>query len=381
VSPGHADGGAEIRAEAARLGLGHVRPMGTLETDLEARLAGGRTAFLLVRSEALEAAFKPQHVFAPFLPGAAPGTYREDVIRARFERRYPGVAVKSIVPAMVELRKIKDAEEIAAMRRVARLSAAGLRRGIAHVRPGVDEREIAAEMEYAFKTAGAQLIAYGADLQSGPNGLRSFIDVDASYDLRNRTMLAGETALLDHSAELNYYVSDMARTVPVSGRFTPDQRLAYRAYQQAYEAGLAAIRPGRPYQEAALASARAMEAQLPALPAWLRGPAAEFARTLAAGTPGHFLGMNLHIHDDYTSPLRPGQVVAYESAFKIPERGWRFTIEDVVLVTPDGHEVFTEALPRSPDGVEAMMTGLPAGPPASRAGAGRSTRSSPIRRR
>lgn len=354
--PGHADGGAGLRAAVARLGLTGPRPMSALEADLAGRIKG-RTVYLLTRSEALEAAFKPQHVFAPFLPGAAPHTYREDVVRSLFEKRYPGVTIKSIVPAMVTLRKVKDAEEIAAMRRVAKLSAAGVRRGMAHVRPGIDEREVAAEIEYAFKTGGAQLIAYGADLQSGPNGLRSFVDVDASYDLRNRTMRAGETALVDHSAELNYYVSDLARTVPVSGRFTPDQRLAYRVYRKAYEAGLAAIKPGNPYQEAARAASRALEAELPALPDWLRTPAAEFVKVLAGSRPGHFLGMNLHIHDDYASPLVPGQVVAYESAFKIPGRGWRFTIEDVVLVTPGGHEVFTGDLPRSAEEIEAIVGG------------------------
>ena len=231
MAPGHADGGAGLRAAVARLGLTGPKPMSQLEDDLAVRIKG-RTVYLLTRSDALETAFKPQHVFAPFLPGSAPNTYREDVVRALFEKRFPGATIKSIVPAMVTLRKVLDAEEIAAMRRVAKLSAAGVRRGMAHVRPGVDEREIAAEIEYSFKKSGAQLIAYGADLQSGPNGMRSFIDVDASYDLRNRTMRAGETALIDHSAELNYYVSDLARTVPVSGRFTPDQRLAYRVYRE-----------------------------------------------------------------------------------------------------------------------------------------------------
>ena len=356
MAPGHADGGAGIRAAVARLGLTGPKPMSQLEDDLAVRIKG-RTVYLLTRSDALETAFKPQHVFAPFLPGAAPNTYREDVVRALFEKRFPGATIKSIVPAMVALRKVLDAEEIAAMRRVAKVSAAGVRRGMAHVRPGVDEREIAAEIEYSFKKSGAQLIAYGADLQSGPNGMRSFIDVDASYDLRNRTMRAGETALIDHSAELNYYVSDMARTVPVSGRFTPDQRLAYRVYEKAYEAGLAAIKPGNPDQEAARAASRALEAELPKLPAWLRKPAADFVKVVAENTPGHFLGMNLHIHDDYASPLVPGQVVAYESAFKIPDRGWRFTIEDVVLVTPGGHEVFTDDLPRTPKGIEAIVMG------------------------
>jgi Xaa-Pro aminopeptidase len=355
TAPGHADGGAELRTETRRLGLRDPAPMARLESDLDARIRS-RPVYLLTRSEALTTAFNPQHVFAPFLPGAAPDTYREDVTRRLFERRYPGVTVKSIVPAMVALRKVLDADEIAAMRRVVKISTAGLRRGIAHVAPGVDEREVAAEIEYVFKKSGAQLIAYGADLQSGPNGMRSFIDVDTSYDLRNRTMRAGEVALIDHSAEANYYVSDLARTVPVSGRFTPAQRLAYETYLVSYDAGLAAIRPGLPYLEASRAAGKALESRLATLPAWLRGPADEFAKSLATGSPGHFLGMNLHIHDDYTSPLVPGQVVAYESAFKIPERGWRFTAEDVVLVTASGHEVLSSDLPRTSGGIEQMMS-------------------------
>jgi Xaa-Pro aminopeptidase len=354
TAPGHADGGAELQVAMRRLALRDPVPMSKLESDLEAMIRS-RPVYLLTRSDALTTAFNPQHVFAPFLPGAAPDTFREDVTRRLFERRYPGVVVKSIVPAMVSLRKVLDADEVAAMRRVVTISAAGLRRGIARVAPGVDEREVAAEIEYAFKKSGAQLIAYGADLQSGPNGLRSFIDVDASYDLRNRTMRAGEVSLIDHSAEMNYYVSDLARTVPVSGRFTPDQRLAYNVYLAAYEAGLAAIKPGVPYMDAAREAGKALQSRVAELPEWLKGPAGEFAKTVAAGTPGHFLGMNLHIHDDYDSPLVPGQVVAYESAFKIPERGWRFTAEDVVLVTPAGHEVLSADLPRTADGIERMM--------------------------
>jgi Xaa-Pro aminopeptidase len=358
-APGHADGGAELRAETQRMGLPDPVPMARLASDLESRIRS-RPVYLLVRSEALTTAFNPQHVFAPFLPGAAAGTYREDVTRRLFEARYPGVTVKSIVPAMVTLRKVLDADEIAAMRRSVATSANGLRAGIAHVAPGVDEREIAAEIEYSFKKSGAQLIAYGADLQSGPNGMRSFIDVDTSYDLRNRTMKAGEVALIDHSAEVNYYVSDLARTVPVSGRFTPEQRLAYETYLISYEAGLAMIKPGVPYAEASRAAGRALEAHLDGLPAWLKAPAAGFAKSLATGSPGHFLEMNLHIHDDYTSPLVPGQVVAYESAFKIPDRGWRFTAEDVVLVTPQGHDVLSADLPRTADGIEGMMLGTAA---------------------
>jgi len=355
-----ASSGDELARAVERLGLGAAHPMSALEADIDRLVAGGSgankpTIYILTHNAAGASSFNPQHRFAPFLPGAAAGTFREDAVAARVQQRFPMAAVKSAVPALVSIRKVLDADEIAAMRRVVSVSADALKQGIAAVAPGRDEREIAAEIEYSFKKAGAQMPAYGADIQSGPNGLRSFIDLFRSYDSRNRTMQAGEVALVDHSAELNYYVSDLARTVPVSGHFSADQRIAYVAYQKAWEAGLGAIKPGMPYRDAARASARAMEQQLASLPAWLRDPAAAFAKALAAGTPGHFLGMNLQMHTDYDSPLVAGQVVAYESALQIPDRGWRFTLEDVILVTPDGHENLSASLPRSPDDLEALM--------------------------
>jgi Xaa-Pro aminopeptidase len=130
--------------------------------------------------------------------------------------------------------------------------------------------------------------------------------------------------------------------------------LAHDTYLVSWDAGLAAIRPGVLYLEASHAAGKALESRFATMPAWLKGPAEEFAKSLATGSPGHFLGMSLHIHDDCTSPLAPGQVVAYESACKIPDRGWRFTAEDVVLVTSSGHEALSGDLPRTASGIEQM---------------------------
>ena len=252
---------------------------------------------------------------------------------------------------------MKDDEEIAALRRAAQISTRGIMAGIATVAPGVDEREVAAEIELAFKRAGAQFTAYSADIQSGPNSMRGFIDIFGSYDLENRTMEAGELVMVDHSAEVNYYVSDLARTVPVSGRFNPEQRLAYETYLAAYEAGLEALGPGVPFMRAGEMAAQTMKERLDGLPDWLRGPAERFAERVGKRRSGHYLGMNMHIHEDYTSPLRPGQVMSYELHLYIPDKGWRITVEEVVLITNDGHEVFTKELPRSADGIEKLMSG------------------------
>jgi Xaa-Pro aminopeptidase len=168
-------------------------------------------------------------------------------------------------------------------------------------------------------------------------------------------MKTGELVLVDHSAEVNYYVCDLARTVPVSGQFDPDQRLAYETYLAAYEAGLAAIRPGVPYLRAGEVAAETMRSKIPQLPEWLRKAAESFAQRTGGRRPGHFLGMNLHVHEDYESPLQPGEVVAYEPTLQIPERGIRITVEETVLVTATGNEVLSAEIPRSLAGLEQLM--------------------------
>lgn len=346
-----------IEAELERLGLGAPHPMDDFEDDL-ARLIEDRPVYMLTRNEegmSANESFAWPSGYAPFLP--SPGSFREDVIRAAFQRRFPETQIHSVVPALEKLRAVKDAEEIDAIRGAVRVSAAGLRAGLAAIGPGVDEREVAAEIEYVFKRAGAQRPAYAADVQSGPNSMQRFIDVFASYDLANRTMQAGEMVLMDHSAEVNYYISDLARSVPVSGRFSADQRLVYDTYMEAYEAGLEAIEPGVPFMKAARVAAATMRESYESLPDWFQAGAADFSERFEGYRPGHFLGMNLHIHEDYESPLQPGQVMAYELHLYVPERGWRITVEDVVLVTEGGHEILSDDLPREAEEIERLMAG------------------------
>ena len=205
-----------MEAELERLGLGAPHSMDDFEDDL-AGLIADRPVYMLTRNvEGMSAneSFAWPSGYAPFLP--SPGSFREDMIRAAFQRRFPEARVHSVVPALEKLRKVKDAEEIEAIRQAVRVSAAGLRAGLAAIGPGVDEREVAAEIEYVFKRTGAQRPAYAADVQSGPNSMHRFIDIFASYDLANRTIPAGSfyipvaqpagrllRALMDRSVEMD----------------------------------------------------------------------------------------------------------------------------------------------------------------------------------
>lgn len=349
--PGQGDGVCE------RLGLDPPRPLEQLDEALRRR-GEGRPAYIVVRSAevpSLRSGFAETSAFPSLLPGGEPGTHPDEILRARFRERFPVSEVRSAVPMFTELRRTKDDEEVEALRRAARAGVAGFRAGISAVAPGVDECVVVGEMERAFRRSGAHRRAFAPVVQSGRDGLRSFVDVLDAYDGLNRTMQEGELVLLDYGAEVGYYVSDLARTVPVSGRFSERQRAAYEAYMTAYEGGLSTIGPGVSLMQAAEAAGEALRSALDDLPGWLRPQACEFAASASEHRPGHFLGMSLHEHEGYRVPLEPGEVLAYELHFRLPEQGWRISVEDMLLVTPDGCQVLSASLPRSPEELEELM--------------------------
>lgn len=348
---------AQARAELDRLDLDAARPLSEFD-DRVAGLLRGRTAYVIVRSgdvPSLRSGFAEHTSFPSVLPGASPGTFPDERIAAVIRERFAPAAVVSLVPVLAELRRTKDAQEVAAIRDAVAASIAGIAAGISAVAPGVDTCEVSAEMGRAFRRHGAPREAFTPVVQSGEDGLRSFVDVVDAYDGLNATMRSGDLVLLDYGAEVDYYVGDLARTVPVSGRFSPDQRIAYDVYMTAYRAGLDALGPGVPFMAAAAATGRALSDLEPDAPEWLRPAISDFARAVVDLRPGHFLGMELHDHEEYYRPLEPGEVIAYEHHFRVSERGWRITVEDMVLVTDEGRLVLSRDLPGDADALERLM--------------------------
>jgi Xaa-Pro aminopeptidase len=192
----------------------------------------------------------------------------------------------------------------------------------------------------------------------------------------------GDLLLVDAGVEVDsLYTADVTRTLPVSGRFSQDQRRVYQAVLDAQEAGLAAVRPGNTFKDvhtAAIAVIAARLAEWGLLPegvdaeASLADDGGYHRRWMVHGT-SHHLGLDVHDcaqarREAYLDgELRPGMVLTVEPGlyFKAddelvpPElRGIGVRIEDDVLVTADGHENLSAALPRSPDDVEAWMSSL-----------------------
>lgn len=282
-----------------------------------------------------------------------------------------------------EMRLFKDDAEQATMARAAAISGAAHARAMAATRPGMYEYQIEAELLYEFRRNGAQFPAYTSIVAAGANACVLHYSAN---DARTRD---GELVLIDAGCELDGYASDITRTYPVNGRFTPPQAALYELVLAAQAAALAAVAPGRRYHEihdAALAVLAQGMLDLGLLERKLAGTAQDvidnksYLRFYMHGT-GHWLGMDVHDVGAYREtavagkpwrPLQAGMTLTVEPGIYVrpapgvPEQFWNIgvRIEDDVLVTPAGHAVLSDAAPKSVAEIEALMRAAATGRPA-----------------
>ncbi|MFA7666786.1 MAG: Xaa-Pro aminopeptidase [Burkholderiaceae bacterium] len=276
-----------------------------------------------------------------------------------------------------EMRLVKDAHELAIMRRAAKISAAAHVRAMRASRPGRYEYEIDAELLHSFRAAGAQYPAYGSIVASGRNAcVLHYVSNDAQ-------MADGDLLLIDAGCELDGYASDITRTFPVNGRFSGPQRTLYDIVLESQHAAVAAIRAGARFTDPHDAAVRVLvqgmvDCRL--LTGSVDGliESGDYRRFYMHRT-GHWLGMDVHDCGDYREPgapagpdggrpwrvLRPGMVLTVEpgiyvrAADDVPadyhDIGIR--IEDDAVVTEDGCALTTGDVPKAADEIEALMRG------------------------
>jgi Xaa-Pro aminopeptidase len=283
-------------------------------------------------------------------------------------------AFHNLLPLLDEMRLIKDEDEQATMQRAGSISGNAHARAMRAARPGLHEYALEAELLYEFRRNGAQFPAYTPIVASGPNACV------LHYNVNDRLMQDGDLVLIDAGCELNGYASDITRTFPVNGRFTPAQRTLYELVLAAQDAAFAAIQPGRPYtafHEAALRVLVQGMLDLGLIPA---GTFDSVEDAIAAkahvafymhGT-GHWLGMDVHdtgayrdltVADKPSRPLQPGMVLTVEPgiyvrpAAGVPEEYWNIgiRIEDDVVVTEDGYRLLTASAPKTVEEIEALV--------------------------
>lgn len=269
-----------------------------------------------------------------------------------------------------EQRLIKVRPELELMRRAARISAAAHCRLMRQCRPGMNEQQLEATFIAACAESGARFQAYPPIVGGGRNACTLHY-VDNCAELRD-----GDLVLVDAGCELGGYASDITRTFPVNGCFTPPQRALYQVALEAQQAALAEVRPGKRWNAPHQAALRALTRGLLEL-GLLEGTKRDVPKLIKEDKykpfymhrTGHWLGMDVHDVGDYKRDgrwreLRPGMVLTVEPGLYVgpdaeaPEefRGIGIRIEDDVLVTEDGHEVLSGDVPKEIAEIEQLMS-------------------------
>jgi Xaa-Pro aminopeptidase len=274
--------------------------------------------------------------------------------------------IRDVRALLDEMRLVKDAQEIAVMRRAAAISCGAHRRAMAFARPGVYEYEVEAELIHEFRRRGAQDLAYSPIVAAGANACVLHYASDRGR-LRD-----GDLLLIDAGCELDGYASDITRTFPVSGAFSAAQREIYELVLAMQAAALQTVKPGTAWDAPHRAALDVLAQGLIDL-GLVSGTAQEVLEKEAykpfyMHRTGHWLGLDVHDAGDYKRggdwrPLEPGMTFTVEPgcyvrpAEGVPERYWNtgVRIEDDVLVTEGGHEVLTADAPKSVEELTVWM--------------------------
>ncbi len=281
----------------------------------------------------------------------------------------PPQALLDPAPFLHELRLFKDAGELDVMRRAARITREAHVAAMRAAKPGVNEREIDALLDATFRRLGGTGAAYTNIVAGGANAcILHYVEND--QPLRD-----GDLVLIDSGSEVEWYASDVTRTFPVSGTFTPDQRAVYEVVLDAQLAAIAAVKPGAAFDAPHRAALEVLCSGLVRI-GILAGPpedvlSKETFKRFYMHRTSHWLGLDVHDCGAYlgggkSRTLEPGMVLTIEPGLYLAEddtgidarwRGIGVRIEDDVLVTRDGHEVLTRAIPKTVEEVEAACAG------------------------
>ena len=265
-----------------------------------------------------------------------------------------------------EMRLIKGDDELVCLRRAIAIAAEGHRQAMQTAREGLHEYEIEALLDYTFRKLGATGPAYPSIVAAGANA------TILHYTTNDQPLRANDLLLIDAGAEYAGYCADITRTFPVGRHFTEAQRAIYDLVLQAQLAAIELVRPGAPIDAP---HGRAVEVLVDGLLALglLQGDRQEIItkelyRPFYMHRTSHWLGMDVHDVGKYKisgtfRTLEPGIVLTVEPGIYIAPAGAdvdpRYAgigvrIEDDVLVTADGHEVLSAAIPKRPEDIEAL---------------------------
>jgi Xaa-Pro aminopeptidase len=258
---------------------------------------------------------------------------------------YPFREISDAIPLITKLRLKKSPAELAAIQHATDVSVEAHRAAWKRMAPGLSEYQIAAVLWSTYIESGCEGVAYSPIVGSGINS------TILHYSANQRRMDNGEVVVMDAAAQCADYASDITRTVPVGGKFTPRQREIYQIVLGAQKAAIAALKPGVRMAGPGDSLTKIARDYMDAHGRDQHGQ--PLGKYFIHGL-GHPVGLQVH-DPGIDAPLEAGMVVTIEPGIYIPEESIGVRIEDVVLVTENGAKVLSAALPKEADEIEKAV--------------------------
>jgi len=253
---------------------------------------------------------------------------------ARWKKKLRGLTVLNAEPHLVEQRMIKDADEVAWHRRAIAITRAGLLSVLPRIPKLKTEAEVATELTMHYRKVAYGPLAFPPIVGSGVDG------ATLHYPHNDQPLARGAPLLIDSGATAGGYCADVTRTVPQHGRFS-DKR-----FREVYELVLHCNALGRKHARPGLTREELNDL------AWKPIIDAGFIRHHGLW---HHIGLDVHDPADYTVPLKAGMIISNEPGVYLPDEGFGIRIEDDLLITADGCEELTRAIPKTIPELEAVM--------------------------
>jgi Xaa-Pro aminopeptidase len=279
---------------------------------------------------------------------------REARFVADVKRQYPLHDYQRLARVMHQLRVVKSEAEIDVLQKACDLTGKGFRRLLKFVKPGVNEVEVEAELAHEFIRGGGGF-AYTPIIASGLNACA------LHYIANCDECRSGDLLLLDVAANFANYNSDMTRTIPVNGKFTPRQKSVYNAVLRVFRQSCDNLKPGKLVKDWQKEAEALIEKELVDLKLittrQIKNQDADspaFRRYFMHGV-GHPIGLDVHDVGLTTEPMEAGWVMTVEPAIYIREEGFVVRLENTIVIGENGNTDLMKDIPIETGEIEAAM--------------------------
>ena len=275
--------------------------------------------------------------------------YQIPVALAKFDyiiKSYPELSIHNVNDHLDLMRMYKDSYEVEQIQKAISYSKAGIEAIFKVASPGINERGILAMYEYALKSNGSEGNSFNPIVASGANA------TTLHYEENNQNTKEGDLVLCDLGALSGPYASDITRTFPVNGIFSPRQKQIYELVLSVNKACIDYVKPGIMMSELNLYAKKLLAEGAMKL-GMIQTP--EEISKYYYHNVSHYLGLDVHDVGTYLIPLKAGVVLTIEPGFYIEEEGLGVRIEDNVLVTETGSINLSKSIIKEVNDIEKFM--------------------------